>query len=155
MVFKNHIGQKIRCYWTWHRTSLINIGKSRRADVVSQTLISGSTLVQGMSCCQMTPSYCLSKCWLITIILWQGAMTFIWGQFGKRHLIHHSLKSTWLEIIWLKTYSTSWCNQWKYHIWPTQIRHNQPPVDDGHILISLESILRVKDWYIMQTCIIT
>ena len=38
MVFKNHIGQKIRCYWTWHRTSLINIGKSRRADVVSQTL---------------------------------------------------------------------------------------------------------------------
>ena len=38
MVFKNHIGQKIRCYWTWHRTSLINTGKSRRADIVSQTL---------------------------------------------------------------------------------------------------------------------
>ena len=38
MVLKNHIGQKIRCYSAWHRTSLINIGKSRRADVVSQTL---------------------------------------------------------------------------------------------------------------------
>ena len=38
MVLKNHISQKIRCYWAWHRTSLINIGKSRRADVVSQTL---------------------------------------------------------------------------------------------------------------------
>ena len=48
-----------------------------------------STLAQVMACCLMAASHYLNQCWLIFV---ESSVTFIRGQFHKRHLSHKSLK---------------------------------------------------------------
>ena len=54
---------------------------------------SGSTLAQVMACCLTAPSHYLNQCGLI--YHQQSLVAFIWGQFHKRYLSHHSLNLAW------------------------------------------------------------
>ena len=66
----------------------ICIYSSRSSDAIWRHR-SESTLAQVMACCLTAPTHYLNHCWLII------SKAFIWGQFRKRYLSHHSLKLTW------------------------------------------------------------
>ena len=55
---------------------------------------SGSPFPNVMASCLMAPSHYLNHCWLHQ---W-GQVTFVWGQFHKRHLFKSSLEITSLKF---------------------------------------------------------
>ena len=50
-------------------------------------------------CITLAPSHYLNQYWLIISKIYL-VVAFIWGQFRKRYLSHHSLKSAYLKLNW-------------------------------------------------------
>ena len=78
-------------------------------------------------------------------------MAFIWGQFHKRYLSHHSLKlfENYLSKIYLKSPRVQWDNR---YWWYNQAQHNTTKLQNliGHTLHQIIMVMTTQFYWVMK-----
>ena len=76
---------------------------------------SGSTLVQVMACCLMTPSHYLNQCWLtMSKVLWHSSEGIIMGR--SAHTNQWNKIENYMFRIAFRSHRGQWVDSWTIHV---------------------------------------